>query len=332
LADVTSDLQDQGLQAFDEIDRDAAGRLGVTVTAIDNALYNAFGQRLISTIFTQSNQYRVVLEVKPSYKLGPEALSSLYVPGAGNQQIPLSSVARIVEKPTALAVNHVGQFPAATVSFNLAPGASLGKAVDAIRATEEEMKLPVSIETSFQGAALAFQSSLTNTLLLVLAAIVTVYIVLGVLYESYIHPVTILSTLPSAGVGALLALWLTNSGLDVIGIIGIVLLIGIVKKNAIMMIDFALEAQREQGLPAHEAIYQASLLRFRPIMMTTLAALFGALPLMLGGGFGAELRQPLGYALVGGLLVSQVLTLFTTPVIYLYFERLAERFGSTARQ
>ncbi|MDR2000482.1 MAG: MdtB/MuxB family multidrug efflux RND transporter permease subunit [Zoogloeaceae bacterium] len=327
LADVASDLQDQGLQAFVEIDRDAAGRMGVTIAAIDNALYNAFGQRLISTIFTQSNQYRVVLEVKPDYKLGPEALASLHVTGANNQQVPLSSVARVVEKPAALAINHVGQFPAATISFNLAHGASLGKAVDAIHEAEAEMKLPAAIETSFQGAALAFKSSLTNTLLLVLAAVVTVYIVLGVLYESYIHPVTILSTLPSAGVGALLSLWLTGSGLDVIGIIGIVLLIGIVKKNAIMMIDFALEAQREQGLPAYEAIYQASLLRFRPILMTTLAALFGALPLMLGGGFGAELRQPLGYALVGGLLLSQVLTLFTTPVIYLYFDRLAARIG-----
>jgi multidrug efflux pump len=332
LADVASDLQDQGLQAFVEIDRDAAGQMGVTVTAIDSALYNAFGQRLISTIFTQSNQYRVVLEVKPNYKLGPEALAHLHVAGANNLQVPLSSVARIVEKPAALAINHAGQFPAATISFNLASGASLGKAVDAIHAAEAEMKLPASIETSFQGAALAFQASLTNTLLLVLAAIITVYIVLGVLYESYIHPVTILSTLPSAGVGALLSLWLTGAGLDVIGIIGIVLLIGIVKKNAIMMIDFALEAQREHGLPAHDAIYQASLLRFRPILMTTLAALFGALPLMLGGGFGAELRQPLGYALVGGLLLSQALTLFTTPVIYLYFDRLAARLASrTAR-
>ncbi len=330
LIDVTSDLQDQGLQAFVEVDRNAAGKLGVTVAAIDNALYNAFGQRLISTIFTQSNQYRVVLEVKPEFKLGPEALASLYVPGANSVQVPLSSVVRIIERPTALAINHVGQFPAATVSFNLAPGASLGKAVEAIKAAEAELNLPAAIETSFQGAALAFQSSLINTLLLVLAAVVTVYIVLGVLYESYIHPVTILSTLPSAGVGALLALWLTGSGLDVIGIIGIVLLIGIVKKNAIMMIDFALEAQREQGLPAHEAIYQASLLRFRPILMTTLSALFGALPLMMGGGFGAELRQPLGYALVGGLLVSQVLTLFTTPVIYLYFDRLAERIARRA--
>jgi len=328
LADVASDLQNNGLQAFVDIDRDAAGRLGVTVAAIDNALYDAFGQRLISTIFTQSNQYRVVLEVKPEFQAGPAALDGLYVPTAAGQQVPLTAVARVEERVTPLLVNHVGQFPAATVSFNLAAGAALGDAVDAIRKAEVSMNLPLSIETSFQGAALAFQSSLTNTLLLILAAVVTMYIVLGVLYENAIHPVTILSTLPSAGVGALLSLMLAGGELDVIGVIGIILLIGIVKKNAILMIDFALSAEREQGLPAREAIYQACLLRLRPILMTTLAAMLGALPLMLGTGVGSELRQPLGLAMVGGLLVSQVLTLFTTPVIYLAFDRLAGRFKS----
>ena len=325
LVDVTSDLQDKGLQAYVEIDRAAAGRLGVTVAGIDNALYNAFGQRLISTIFTQSNQYRVVLEVAPEYKTGVQALTNLYVPSSTGKQIPLSSVARVVEKPAALSINHVGQFPSATVSFNASPGVSLGEAVEAIKAEQAALQMPVSVETSFQGAALAFQASLTNTLLLILAAVVTMYIVLGVLYESYIHPITILSTLPSAALGALLALLALKLELDVIAIIGIVLLIGIVKKNAILMIDFALDAEREQGLAPREAIFQACLLRFRPILMTTLAALLGALPLMLGGGVGSELRHPLGVVLVGGLIVSQLLTLFTTPVIYLGFASLAQR-------
>jgi multidrug efflux pump len=331
LRDVTSDFQDRGLQAYVEIDRDAAARLGVNTQQIDNLLYNAFGQRLVSTIFTQASLYRVVLEVSSEFQRGPQALADLYLVAAGGSRVPLTAVARISERAAYLAVNHIGQFPAATISFNLAPGASLGDAVRSIREAELDLGLPASVVTRFQGAALAFEASLTNTLWLILAAIVTMYIVLGVLYESYIHPVTILSTLPSAGIGALLALMVAGSDLGIIAVIGVILLIGIVKKNAIMMIDFALDAERERGLSAREAIFEACMLRLRPILMTTMAAFFGALPLMLGTGVGSELRHPLGITMVGGLLVSQVLTLFTTPVVYLAFDRLSVRFRSRVR-
>ena len=327
LTDVASDLQTRGLQVFLDIDRDVAGRLGVSVADIDNALYDAFGQRQISTIFTQASQYRVVLETQAADRLGPDALRQVHVVTADGSQVPLSSLARIEQRPTRLLINHIGQFPAATLSFNLVPGVALGEAVAVIERVQAEIGLPGGIQSKFQGAAEAFRASLSSTLLLILAAIVTMYIVLGVLYESFIHPITILSTLPSAGVGALLALLLTGNDLGLIAIIGIILLIGIVKKNAIMMIDFALDAERNQGMAPEAAIYQAALLRFRPILMTTLAALFGAVPLMLATGSGAELRQPLGLVMVGGLLVSQVLTLFTTPVIYLYFDRLSRRLG-----
>ncbi|MBM7061934.1 MdtB/MuxB family multidrug efflux RND transporter permease subunit [Pseudomonas sp. UL073] len=327
LRDVASDLQDKGLQVYLNIDRDLAGRLGVSVSSITDALYDAFGQRQISTIFTQASQYRVVLQSQSGEQSGPQALGQLHVATSAGTQVPLSSLARIEERNADLVINHIGQFPAVNLSFNLADGVSLGEAVAIIEQAQRDIGMPEGVQSRFQGAAEAFRASLSSTLLLILAAVVTMYIVLGVLYESYIHPVTILSTLPSAGVGALLALLLTGNDLGLIAIIGIILLIGIVKKNAIMMIDFALEAERNQGLNPRDAIYQAALLRFRPILMTTLAALFGAIPLMLASGSGAELRQPLGLVMVGGLLVSQVLTLFTTPVIYLYFDRLARRFG-----
>ncbi|CNH75877.1 MdtB/MuxB family multidrug efflux RND transporter permease subunit [Yersinia ruckeri] len=323
LESVSSDWQDQGLVAFVNVDRDSASRLGMTMSAIDSALYNAFGQRLISTIYTQANQYRVVLEHDVNATPGLAAFNDIRLTGSDGKTIPLNSIAHIEERLGPLSINHLDQFPSATVSFNVANGYSLGEAVKTITQTEQELNMPADITTRFQGATLAFQAALGSTLWLIVAAIVAMYIVLGVLYKSFIHPVTILSTLPSAGVGALLALMLAGHELDVIAIIGIILLIGIVKKNAIMMIDFALAAERKQGMTPYDAIYQACLLRFRPILMTTLAALFGALPLMLSSGVGAELRQPLGICMVGGLLVSQVLTLFTTPVIYLLFDPLA---------
>ena len=327
LTNVASDLQQQGLTANLVIDRETAARFGITPATVDNALYDLFGQRIISTIFTQSNQYRVIMEADPALQTSLAALDAIYLPSSASTsgQVPLSAIVHVEQKPGPLQISHLAQFPATTISFDTPPGSSLGAAVTAIRQAEANIRLPESFVTAFQGAAAALEASLSNELMLVLAAIVTVYIVLGVLYESFIHPITILSTLPSAGAGALVALWIAGDDIDVIAIIGIILLIGIVKKNAIMMIDFALDAEREEGKSPREAIHQACLLRFRPIMMTTMAALLGALPLMLGNGTGSELRRPLGVAIVGGLLVSQVLTLFTTPVIYLMFDRLAWR-------
>ncbi len=333
LADVASDLQQNGLSAMVTIDRATAARFGITPATVDNALYDSFGQRIVSTIYSQSNQYRVILEADTSLSHDLSALDSIYLPSstATGGQVPLSAIVHVVQRPAPLVIGHLSQFPATTVSFNLAPGASLGAAVSQIEAAERDVGLPPSVQTAFQGAAAAYQASLGNELFLVLAAVTVMYIVLGVLYESFVHPLTILSTLPPAGLGALAALMLDGSDLGVIGIIGLVLLIGIVKKNAILVVDFALEAERQRGVPALAAVREACLLRFRPILMTTLAAALGALPLMLGTGTGSELRRPLGIAIVGGLAVSQFVTLFSTPVVYLLFDRLSQRFGRPAR-
>jgi len=330
LIDVASDQQLSGLQAELVIDRDTAARLGITPQNIDDTLDDAFAQRQVSTMFTQLNQYHVILEVAPDFQRSPSSLDHIYVKSSNGTQVPLSTFTHFIPEQTSLSINHQGQFPAVTISFNLATGKSIGDAVTTVNKIKADLNPPPSVAAEFQGTARAFEASLANEPILILAAVIVVYIVLGVLYESYIHPVTILSTLPSAGVGAILALMLFHVDLSVVALIGIILLIGIVKKNAIMMIDFALEAERDHGMEPEEAIYQACLLRFRPIMMTTMAALLGGVPLAFGSGTGSELRQPLGISIVGGLLVSQVLTLFTTPVVYLFFDRIGRKYFHTA--
>ena len=331
MTDVASDQQSTGRVMKIEVNRQLASQLGINPSVVDSILYDAFGQRVAARIYTRLNQYFVILEVQPDFQLGPNALSRIYATSSSGAEVPLSEFARINSTVAPIAVNHQGQFPSVTLSFNLPPSVSIGEAVTAIQKAAAELHLPPSVATSFQGSAQAFQNSLSSTPILILAALIAVYIILGMLYESTIHPITIISTLPSAGLGALLTLMLFGMPLDVIGIIGIILLIGIVKKNGIMLVDFALAAQRERGLSTETAIHEACRLRFRPILMTTMCALLGGVPLMLGTGIGSEIRQPLGYAIVGGLLVSQLLTLFTTPVVYIYMDRLGHLLGRRRR-